>query len=364
MSSTTLGGHQNLVYIVNEFQGNTPTFGTLKRYDAATGRKTELIKIPDVSIYDAQISNDGQWMLFLARSATEEKLQLIRVNGQDLQTLYCDTQNYIGDVVWSPNQALVLFSNEQTAELYLLNMQNGNVQVEVSHINLVNAMWLDDIHVYLTPAAPDTPPSSIYMLDLGRGANQPFSDLTVVFQQSSASFKYPCVDYSSSKGPTVFLSQCSATFFPHSSGLGKQQGPSTIAKQAPSDTAFHTFFTNSSLAVTVVRAVPSDTLLLLVENYSEDGSVATSQNGVWKIRMDGSGLARLTMQPAGYTTSFCEFTRTPWANGSRDGNLYAFELDNNQSQSLLIGSLRGGVPGTIASLADGTKLNIVGWMVM
>ncbi len=97
MSSTTLGGHQNLVYIVNEFQGNTPTFGTLKRYDAATGRTTELIKIPDVSIFDAQISTDGQWMLFLARSATEEKLQLIRVNGQDLQTLYCDTQNYPRD---------------------------------------------------------------------------------------------------------------------------------------------------------------------------------------------------------------------------------------------------------------------------
>src|SRR5207249_4829623 len=33
----SLGHDQNLVYIVNEFQNNNPTFGTLKRYDLVTG---------------------------------------------------------------------------------------------------------------------------------------------------------------------------------------------------------------------------------------------------------------------------------------------------------------------------------------
>src|SRR5579859_6538998 len=33
MPPLTLGNHPNLVYVVNEYQGHTPTFGTLKRYD-------------------------------------------------------------------------------------------------------------------------------------------------------------------------------------------------------------------------------------------------------------------------------------------------------------------------------------------
>ncbi len=364
MPSLGSGNHQNIVYIVNEFQGSNPTFGTLKRYDVMTGTKTEIIKIPQVFISDAQISTDGQWILFVATSSAAEKLQMIRMDGQDLQTLYCDTQKLLGEVDWSPNERLVIFSNEEDLGIYLLNMQSGSVQLEVRPINLGNSTWFDDTHVYLMPAGVDTPTDTVYMLDLSRGANQPSSDLVQVFQQPHTPNRYPCVDYDSYSGSKLFISQCAATFFPQSSAVGKRQGPSAIGVQLLADTSLHTIFTSTTLAITMVRTISSRILLLLVENFSEDHSVDTSQNGLWKINIDGSGLTRLTTQDEGFATRICEFTRTPWANGSRDGSMYAFEIYNNQSNSLLFGSLSGGPPTTFASISDGTQLSIVGWTTM
>src|SRR5713226_1628925 len=58
MPTLALGNHQNIVYSVNEYQGNMPTFGTLKLYDITTGLKTEIEKIAGISISDAQVSSD------------------------------------------------------------------------------------------------------------------------------------------------------------------------------------------------------------------------------------------------------------------------------------------------------------------
>src|SRR5437899_2322103 len=68
MAPLALGSHPNIVYTVNEFQGNTPTFGALKRYDVTTRNKPEVVKLPG-SITNAQISADGQWILFVTYSS-------------------------------------------------------------------------------------------------------------------------------------------------------------------------------------------------------------------------------------------------------------------------------------------------------
>jgi hypothetical protein len=79
-----LGSHPNIVYIVNG-----PThLGTLKRYDVTTGAKTEIANLSNTNISEAQLSADGQWILFVAISGTQAKLQMIRMDGQGLQTLY------------------------------------------------------------------------------------------------------------------------------------------------------------------------------------------------------------------------------------------------------------------------------------
>ena len=64
-----LGHHQNIVYILNEGSSDNPTFGILKRYDVTTGSKTEIVKMANTSIDEAQVSADGQWILFLAHVA-------------------------------------------------------------------------------------------------------------------------------------------------------------------------------------------------------------------------------------------------------------------------------------------------------
>src|SRR6266581_8689681 len=103
MPSMTLGTHPTIVYIVNE-----STAGTLKRYDVVTGAKVEIVKLASTNISEAQVSANGQWLLFVAHVAGQVKLQLIRMDGQFLQTLYCGNPD---QVEW--NQQLVVFEDAQ-----------------------------------------------------------------------------------------------------------------------------------------------------------------------------------------------------------------------------------------------------------
>src|SRR6516225_8182898 len=87
-ANLVLGKNQNIVYIVNEFPTKS-VIGTLKRYDLATGKKTEIIKLPNVSISETAISSDGQWILFVSLVGQQDELQMVRMDGQGLQTLFC-----------------------------------------------------------------------------------------------------------------------------------------------------------------------------------------------------------------------------------------------------------------------------------
>src|SRR2546427_733388 len=80
-------GLQVFIYIIGDI--NTPTSGILKRYDIVTQRKTEIVNLANKSISIAQISTDGQWILFVSQGSRSAALQLIRMDGQGLQTLYC-----------------------------------------------------------------------------------------------------------------------------------------------------------------------------------------------------------------------------------------------------------------------------------
>ena len=84
MPSMALGTHPTIVYIVNE-----STAGTLKRYDVVTGGKVEIVKLANTYINSAQLSGNGQWLLFVStqKGASLSKLQLVRMDGQYLQTL-------------------------------------------------------------------------------------------------------------------------------------------------------------------------------------------------------------------------------------------------------------------------------------
>ena len=385
MPALALGNHHDIVYLVKEFHGNTPT-STLKHYDVTTGNKTEILKLAGVSITDPQLSADGQWLLFVTIVGQQNKLQIVRMDGQGLQTLYCSPNNALQNVLWSTNQKLVIFngsSNNQRG-IYLLNLANGTIRLELQpvdngpplHLTSIGIplSWLDNTRVYISfTTEPIGPLDRLGILDISRGPNQQMSDLTAVFQDKpTAPFNYPCWDADSSyDGSALFTAQCSGLSAPNCSGscaLGTREGPSVINTEHATGGPQHTILTNSSLGIATVRAISGSTLLLQIENFSQNHYVDSSQNGLWKLNTDGTGLTRLTTEVKGNVTFLCQFSQNPWSNVSRDGSLYAFETNNTgtypYAYTLSFGQLSGSSPQSFASISDGTQLAIIGWTTM
>src|SRR6266699_4056443 len=306
LPSLTLGTHPTIVYIVNEGLP-TPTFGTLKRYDVVTGNKVEILKMADALISEAQVSANGQWLLFVAHVSGQVKLQLVRMDGKFLQTLYCGNPS---EAQWSTNQQLVVFSD--SGHIYLLNVTNAVLQVELSFskgVTIHPRTWLDTTRAYLTLQFPDGPPESVLLLDTSKGPNQNLQNLAVVFDATqSTPF---CWDFDSSfDGKSLFTSQCTAKNF-GGPGASPCCGPSVIADRPPTGGLSYSYvYVNQHRALISLRAVTANILLFTVGNFTGN----TSHNGVWKVGTDGSSPLRLT--PSG---GFNQFTQFPWSNVSRDG---------------------------------------------
>jgi Tol biopolymer transport system component len=76
---TPLATHnrQTLVYVNND----RLTGATLLRLDTATSNKTTIYASTTTNISHAQLSTDGQWILFVSTAHNLSKLQLIRLDG-------------------------------------------------------------------------------------------------------------------------------------------------------------------------------------------------------------------------------------------------------------------------------------------
>ncbi|HEY5004846.1 MAG TPA: hypothetical protein VII61_16910, partial [Ktedonobacteraceae bacterium] len=103
------GKWQDLLYTYN-----TSNNGFLIRYDIRSGKKTIILNLNNATISDAQISPDGQFVLFVTQVNSQLAIQMVRVDGQSLQTLYCvpsnkEPINFIDDLLWSPDQQQLLF---------------------------------------------------------------------------------------------------------------------------------------------------------------------------------------------------------------------------------------------------------------
>ena len=115
-----------------------------------------------------------------------------------------------------------------------------------------------------------------------------------------------------------------------------------------------------------MRAVTPTTLLVLVNNYSADGSADTSQNGLWKLSTTGSGFTRLVAQGANQRDDLNALAQDSWANGSRDGQFYALTVNDTaaNSTSLVFGKLSGGASKSFATAPTGggvPSVALVGW---
>ncbi len=353
------GNQANVIYIVNEYANNQPTFGTLKRRaaTAVTTNGIEIIKMPHLSITEAQISQDDQWILFTVKIANQAQLRLVRIDGQELQTLYCAPTGasiYSTQLSYDAKQA-VFTSGERIPTTYLLDLTNGNIQSELigtaTHGYMART-WLDNQHVYMVGFTPnsDAPTQDISILDISKGSKQDSNQL-----QKVVTGPHTCDSFDSSYDATQLLL---ATCTGQGSIPMQVNGPSTISSQPTIGGTSSTLYTSTTQAITTIRAISKNTLLLLVENTVGD----KTQNGLWKINMDGTGITRLTTDTSG-TQSLCPYSQYSWSNVSPDGTLYALESYDPATQryGMGYGSLSGGPFTQFADISDGTQLYLIGW---
>jgi hypothetical protein len=364
MAPLATQGHQTLVYIVNEAASTIhPMVATLKRLDIATSSKVEIVKLPTTSIVNAQVSTDGQWVLFVASSNNVNKLQLVRIDGQGLQTLYCTptNANLGGDVAWSNNQHTIVFSllgvnGGAVGGIYQLDIQTGKVQLDLTTPMHIITM-LDNTRVYVAVPATDAPSSTLAILDTSKGANQQTKDLNIVFQQNPPNGNYPCWDTDSSYDASMlYVSQCQAVSSSSGPGIAGYKGPSTLGTQSPTGGTLHSIYTNSQLAILKVRAVSANTLLLQTKTVNTPyGSML---NGLWAIRTDGTGRVRLASEG-----TLNSYSQTPWANVARDGMQYAFQnVLPDGTNRVGFGSLDGTQTTIVEAVAGGgSTAAIAGW---
>ncbi|GHO73923.1 hypothetical protein KSD_16940 [Ktedonobacter sp. SOSP1-85] len=354
----TQGSHRQLIYIVNEGPDSAPTQGTLKRRDADnTVKATPILGEPNVHINEGQVTQNGQWVVYILNKNGISQLRLLRVDGQEQQTLYCaPSGNQLAEMQLSYDGQKLVFNQYPGSGgkplLYLYTMGTGTFQMILqSQMALAYRpmTWLDNNRVLLSSFIPDSGAThnDLYTLDITRGPNQHDSNLQKLLSQNWNCGSFD-VSYDSTK---LYVANCGT------SDGHTPVGPTTITVQ-PSTGGTSQVITHLDQAVTMLRAITPTTLLLMVENGSGD----TSQNGLWRMNTDGTNLTRLSRDTTG-GQSLCPFSQYAWSNVSQDGQLFALqEADpHSANRKMYYGSLDTGDPTYFADISDGTDLRLVGW---
>ncbi len=291
----TGGNDQNIVYLTNTLDGGSGPSGGglffLKRYDVQTRTTNVILNLRNSVLETAQISSDGQWILFNSLSLvnSQSELQLVRIDGQYLQTLYCAPANQQIDpthttgLQWSPDQKQIIFNQGASVAasqtLYLLQVNTGNVQQEMTasagFLQFFPRTWMDNTHVFII----DTSGSNVLLLDTGKGPNQDYNtmqrfigphDFTMDFDSS-----YDAKDFFMSTYLHQGTAQCSISIEP----IGNITDVKTI--------------NCNTLAVNSLRVISKSTAGLLLQVYA--GTSGNPNNGLWKINTNGTGLTHLTI---------------------------------------------------------------------
>ena len=341
MPSLQLGKDQNIVYLTNTNTGGGELMA-LTRYDVQTGKTTTVMSLPAKT---AQISQDGQWVLLSVMVNNVSEIQLVRMDGQFLQTLYCapkgqqvDPTNATG-IQRSPDQQQIIFTQGanplSSQSLYLLNLATGNVQLELSlssGFSVLPSTWIDNTRVYVFSN------QELLILDLSKGANQHSSDLTHV-----AYFLDFFRDYTSVYGGNLFAGSVFV-------GGGPQSTPSCrIAITSAGQSNSTHGISCQKLSISKVRVIDNGSSSLMLQVGTSSSSSNDPNDGFWKINTDGTGLTQLNNKPDG----FSQFSQYPWSNFSRDGSLYT---DGNS-----FGSLNG---GALTQYSSDSNTRLVGWTTM
>ncbi len=370
MAPLARGSQNTLVYSALQGPaGGEPTASTLKRYTVSTRTTTDIVTLPPA---DPQISADGQWVLLHTSVSGQDALQLIRMDGQGLQTLYCSkSRGGFGWIQWSPDKKYVALvdvsSQDQSAWTFtLLNVATGGPQTkrqDSHHVVYLPLKWLDNTHLYTSGLFLDTRPpqdQNLYLFDTNTDNVQPIL--------TSPPLGPPCFDAVNSVDSTQLFSSVASTC--ETGDHPVIGGPSSIQVRPARGGATRTLYSTPTDAITAIRAASRTTLLLLIQNVNTDNR----HNGLWKVNTDGTGFTRLISDAAtisdaaneeiGFTHGIPWAMAHPWSDVSGDGAYYSIQVFNhaNGPNRLLIGSMNGGAPVTVAS--GSMEVLVGGWTTM
>lgn len=374
MRPLVLGKDQNIVYSSSGTQGTM-----FKRYDIQTKITTPIVTLPNGtgSSY-TQISADGQWVLFLSYvSQNDSRLELVRMDGQGLQTLYCFPQNQGAlSVQWSFDQKLIVFPMQEynghitTDSIGLLNVTSGALKLLFQGTNTDfygKVSWLDNTHIYVDREVRQTSSQgTLYLMDVTTAsANNPGFQTVLTYTANAGLNSFD----SSPDGKKLFFSYCNQVVQPTVTTI--------TVDPATSGTQQALFQENA--CIPVILAQSSNTLFMLAEVPTSGGDLA---NQVWTMHADGSNRRVLaTLSPTINTQGIAYYlnpnydpvnrgSQSTWSNFSREGSSYALEEvyygGSDQgvgSDSILIGSLSGGNP-TVLVTSSNSSFKVVGWTTM
>lgn len=375
----SLGSHQQLIYVYQD----TANTWHLRRYDATTGQKTDIYSTSAGQIEDAQVSADGQWVVFLLdlsptmRTDASAKIQLIRIDGKGLQTLYCFPTNesyshFSGGATTtlpvglqlSTDQKSLLFSldtKNQSSVIYDLAMGSGQVQVvwqDTTNTLYTTSIitWLDNTSAYLITQGrtQPAPPATILLLNVAQALSHASNPTSQVYQGGGRMHELS-VD-TSFDGTKLFTDDCLLAGSPFKTTISAQSahagGVPQVIYQPP-----------SAICVDEIRVISANTMLMLVTD--QNASTSAVQHGVWTMNVNGTAQHGLnTLMPNDSTFQFNPNSQYVWSNVSRDGGTYALQQETNQgTENLVFGSLNGSAVTTFATSSAHT-LTLVGWTTM
>ncbi len=397
MPPLTVGNHANVVFFALQ---DTSTL--LQRYDVTTGATQTILQLQQVGPSPGtNISPDGQWVVFSGSIQGQSAIKLVRMDGQELQTLYCvPPQTGAGDLVLSPDQHSLVFSqgnaDETESSVYLLDMRTGKLQTELSTLQpnypvfgqyasqgssqllsspfsrntkagdgvqaqpfnplgskhypiYVPMKWATNSSVYLLGkliATPSPPPQLVLLRDITKDVSQQGSNVQLVMVTPETN---NCQDVDVTTDNRHIMCSVYTQFGP--------VGPSAIMLQPATGGSFHTIYRNPAGGSLNARALSNPSVIIFTLHR------ASQPPALFKVNSDGSGLSQLMAGSTTRTLLNLAASYLPWSNASRDSTLYALQLYDltASKETLVYGHVSGGAPVPFASSTVGNGLNIVGW---
>ncbi|HEY6539285.1 MAG TPA: hypothetical protein VIZ18_00030 [Ktedonobacteraceae bacterium] len=395
MPPMTVGNHVNVVFLAQQSASTL-----LQRYAVITDETQTILQIQQADpVLGINISPDGQWVVFGGLVQDQSAIQLVRMDGQQLQTLYCASpQTTVGSLVLSPDQHYLVFSqvnaDETESMLYLLDMRTGKLQTELSTLQpnyplfgqyassgssllslaspfsrntnasksiqaqpfnplgskqypmYVPMKWATNSSVYLLGklvAFPSPPPQLVLLRDITKDVSQQGSNVQPVEVTPNTN---NCQDVDVTTDNRHIVCSSSTQFGPI--------GPSTILLQSITGGAFHAIYRNQAGGSLTARALSNPSIIFTLYRANEPPAL-------FKVNSDGSGLSLLMAGSTTETLLNLAAGYLPWSNASRDSTLYALQLYDlaTDKQTLVYGHISGGAPVAFASSAN--ALEVVGW---